>query len=369
MKIIRNISRILAGLVFMFSGFVKGIDPWGFTYKLMDYYEAFSLEWLDPTALYLSVIVSALEFVIGFALIFNARPKLAAWGNLLFMAFFTPLTLYLAIANPVSDCGCFGDAIIMTNWETFFKNIVLLIFAIIIFRERKKFSPYWNKLQQSVIVFIGAFILISLSWYSYQHLPIMDFRAWKVGAQMVEEIPKPKVYLTYKNKETGETKEWLSDELPYDQPGFNDKWEFVNQRTEEPGTPDKTILVEDESGNNVSETIFTNKGYTFILIAHSLEKADEESMIDMDTFYEQCKEDSVEFHAITGDLFEKSSTYKQQLNLDYPFYLADDITLKTVIRSNPGLILLKDGLILDKWHYNDFPKYQHFKKEYLNSPR
>ncbi|MFW6019357.1 MAG: BT_3928 family protein [Bacteroidales bacterium] len=366
MKIIRNISRILAGLVFMFSGFVKGVDPWGFAYKLMDYYEAFSLEWLDPTALYVSVIVSALEFVIGFALVFNARPKLAAWGNLLFMVFFTPLTLYLAIANPVSDCGCFGDAIIMTNWETFFKNIVLLIFAIIIFRDRQKFTPYWNKTQQSVLVFIGVFILISLSWYSYQHLPILDFRAWKVGSKMIEETPKPEVYLIYKNKETGETKEWLSDDLPYDKPEFNEKWEFVDQRTEEKDRPEKTLLVEDKKGNNVSEKLFTREGYTFILIAHTLEQAHEESMITMDKFYDQCREDSIGFHAITGDLFKESSAYKQQLNLDYPFYLADDIALKTIIRSNPGLILLKDGIILEKWHYNDFPKYRYLKKEYLN---
>ena len=368
MKILRNISRILAGLVFMFSGFVKGVDPWGFAYKLMDYYEAFSLEWLEPTALYISVIVCALEFVIGFALVFNARPKLAAWGNLLFMAIFTPLTLYLAIANPVSDCGCFGDAIIMTNWETFSKNIVLLVLAIIIFKERKKFSPYWNKIFQSIIVLIGIFILISISWYSYQHLPIIDFRAWKVDTPMVEEIPQPDVYLTYKNKETGETKEWLSEKLPYDRSGFEEKWKFVSQRVEKPeDTPEKTLLVENESGTNVSEDLFTNEGYTFILIAHSLDKADEESMITMDKFYDQCKEDNIEFYAITGNLFSKSSTYQQELNLDYPFYLADDIALKTVIRSNPGLLLLKDGVITEKWHYNDFPEYSEFQEEYLNA--
>jgi uncharacterized membrane protein YphA (DoxX/SURF4 family) len=365
MKIISNISRILAGLVFMFSGFVKGIDPWGFTYKLIDYFEAFHLDWLEPTAIYLSVLVSALEFVIGFALLLNARPKLAAWGNLLFMAFFLPLTLYLAIANPVNDCGCFGDAIIMSNWETFFKNLVLMVLSIIIFSQRKKFKPAWKGWQQNIIIVIGFLIMFGFSYYSYQHLTIIDFRAWKTGSDMTQKMPPPKVYLTYENKNTGETKEWLSNNLPFDEPGFAETWEFVEQRVVEPDLPDNTLRIENEEGINISEQLLNIEGYNFLLIAYDVKKADRESMIDMEDFYRKAMQDELGFSAITGSLYQKSNDYKQKLNLSYPFYLADDIALKTVIRANPGLLLLKDGVIMEKWHYNDFPEYDEFQKEYL----
>lgn len=365
MKIVRNISRILLGLVFMFSGFVKGVDPWGFTYKLIDYFEAFQLEWLEPSAIFLSVFVSALEFVIGFMLFLNARPKLASWGNLLFMAFFTPLTLYLAIENPVNDCGCFGDAIILTNWETFYKNLILLALSILVFIERGKFKPSWKSLHQTIIIFVGFFIMFGFSWYSYQHLPIIDFRAWKVGSDMTQKPPKPRVFLTYKNTETGETKEWLTKDLPYKKPGFNEQWQFVSQRVVEPDMPDNTLRLENKDGINVSEDILNVEGYNFILVAYNLEKADAESMVEMDHFHEQCQQDSIGFQAITGSLFNTISSYKKANNLDYPFYLADDIALKTVIRSNPGLLLLKDGVIQEKWHYNDFPDYKQFRKEYL----
>lgn len=214
MKIIRNLSRILTGVVFIFSGFVKSIDPWGFTYKLVDYFEAFQLEWMEPTALYLAVLISAIEFLIGFALVFNSRIKLASWEILIFMVFFTPLTLYLAIKNPVNDCGCFGDASIMSNWETFYKNLVLLALTLIVFIQRKKFTPSWKIKQQKSIVAIGLIFILGLSFYCYRHLPIIDFRAWKIGNDMVTEAPKPKVYLTYKNKNTGKTKEWKSKNLP-----------------------------------------------------------------------------------------------------------------------------------------------------------
>ncbi|MFW6224452.1 MAG: BT_3928 family protein [Bacteroidota bacterium] len=365
MKIIRNISRILLGLVFIFSGFVKGVDPLGFTYKIIDYLEAFHMEWLEPAALSLAVLAIALEFVIGFALVLNARIKLAAWGNLLFMVFFTILTFYLALTNPVTDCGCFGDAIIMTNWETFFKNLILLALSIIVFSSRHKFKPPWKPWVQNILVITGFLILFGISFYSYHHLPILDFRAWKKGADMAGEVPPPTVYLIYENKETGEQKAWLTEDLPYDEPGFMEKWEFVDQRVIEPDVPETTLRVENEEGVNVSEQIFDVKGYNFILIAHDLQKADQESMIDMDDFYDNCLKDDIAFSALTGSLYTKSDQYKQENNLDYPFYLADDIALKTVIRSNPGLLLLKDGVIIEKWHHNDFPEYRQFKTEYM----
>lgn len=364
MIILRNISRVLTGLVFTFSGFVKGIDPWGFTYKLIDYFEAFDLNWLEPAALYLAVLASAIEFLIGFALIFNARTKLASWGLLIFMGFFTPLTLYLALKNPVNDCGCFGDAIIMTNWETFFKNLGLFVFTLIVFIKRKKFKPFWNLRQQNIIVIIGALIILGFSWYSYRHLPVIDFRAWKVGSDMTTEAPTPDVYLTYKNKNTGKTKEWHTKELPYSDTSFTNNWEFVSQRVVEPEMPENTLSIEDESGNEATEKVFNRKGYNFILIAHNLKTTDVESMVEMQEFYKQALKDSLGFSVLTGSLFPVIADFKRKHDLTYPFFIADDIALKTVVRANPGLMLLKEGIIKEKWHYNDFPQYEEFSEEY-----
>ena len=207
MKAIRLISRIFVGLVFIFSGFVKGVDPLGSAYKFEDYFYAFGLEAIASWALPLAILMIAAEFIIGWALLIGVKIKPAAWGVMLFMVFFTILTLYLALEDPVEDCGCFGDAIILTNWQTFYKNLIIMVPTIIVFFGRKKIKPLFCCKVEWGIVLVGLAIIVGLSLYCLRHLPIIDFRPWKIGTSMIDEnAAPPKSYVTYKNKKTGESK-------------------------------------------------------------------------------------------------------------------------------------------------------------------
>ena len=190
MKAFGHLARIVIGITFIFSGFVKGIDPWGSAYKFVDYFMAMGIEWLSWAAFPLGVLLAFAEFLIGVAMLFAINVRLFSWGALLFMLFFTPLTLWIAIANPVTDCGCFGDAWVITNWETFYKNVVLIILSVAVFVQRKKLKPLMGKLDPALgFLFIGAYMVV-VGW-SYYHEPVLDFRPYKVGVNIVEAMTIP----------------------------------------------------------------------------------------------------------------------------------------------------------------------------------
>src|SRR5690554_3015268 len=230
MKFLRNFSRLFTGIIFIFSGFVKVIDTLGSAYKFTDYFVAMHLDFLNEGALVFTILMSIAELIIGIALVFNLLPKIAAWLLLLFMAFFTPLTLWLAVADPVSDCGCFGDAIILTNWQTFYKNLVILAFTIIVFWQRKLFKPAYNLFNQWALTIAFTIASFVLTLYCLYNLPIVDFRPYHIGANIQEgmQIPEEEkenvdiyesVFIYEKN---GEQKEYSETELP------DSTWTFVN---------------------------------------------------------------------------------------------------------------------------------------------
>ena len=181
MKLLFQIFRFLLAAVFIFSGFVKGIDPLGSAYKFGDYFAAFHLDFLQPTVVVMAFILCAAELLIGLLLLFGIKMRFAAWSVLLFMAFFTPLTLVLAIFNPVSDCGCFGDAIKLSNWGTFFKNLVFLAAAVFVFIQRKKFTSFYSKPMQWALLMVLSVVALTPSFHGYYSLPMFDFRPYKVG--------------------------------------------------------------------------------------------------------------------------------------------------------------------------------------------
>ena len=207
MKIFRNVSRILVGLVFIFSSFVKGIDPLGFTYRLEDYFQVFRIPWAIPFALYLTIFLCTVEFLIGVSLLLNLWIRGSAWGLLAFMIFFTCLTFFDAVYNLVPDCGCFGDAIILTNLQTFLKNILLMIFVIPLFAGRNKFKNWAPDWAQKLFLLIFSLSFMSISIYCYRHLPLIDFMPWKVGNKISQPATPQKFYVTYKNKVTSEEKD------------------------------------------------------------------------------------------------------------------------------------------------------------------
>lgn len=366
MKIIAYISRILLGAVFIFSGIVKAIDPLGSAYKFMDYFAAFNIQWLDSFAVFLSISLSAFEFIIGAALFFGIKNRLSAWLGLLFMAFFTPLTLYLAIKNPVTDCGCFGDAIILSNWETFYKNVVFIVFAIITFIYRNRFKKLFNCRTEWIFIVLLLMIPVGMSICGLRHEPVIDFRPWKIGSSMkIEGAEDDKYFLIYKNRETGEIQEYLSPNFPWDDSLWMATWEFVDQRVEAAPFPETYIFMGDENGQDYFKSFTQHPGYQFLLIMYYIENADLKNIENINTFAQKSVEQGIDFVAITGSTPETANEFSEKYAVPYEIFFSDEITLKTVIRSNPGLVLIHDGIVISKWSHRDIPEFEKIDFEKL----
>jgi len=371
MTYIRNISRLLVGAVFIFSGIVKGVDPLGTAYRIDDYFIAYGTEWAIPLALFLSVSLCALEFVLGISLILNAWIKRMSWPLFLMMIFFTILTLADAIWEPVPDCGCFGDAITLSNWATFYKNIVLIILVGIIFFQRKKFKPVKTKAYGLVVLSLFSIAFVYFSMYNLNHLPMMDFREWKVGTNMDPEGgSQAKIYLLYRNTETGEIKEYLSPDYPWQDSVWMSKWEFLNQRVDDSDViRSHNLIIEDKQARDLTDEIISNPEYQFIVVAYDVSKTNRDVFNSLYSFYKEAYGDGYLLIALTSSLpTEVEEFYREQkLDRDFEFFYGDDVVLKTMIRANPGLILMKEGIVLGKWHYNDIPDYEDVKEEYMQN--
>jgi uncharacterized membrane protein YphA (DoxX/SURF4 family) len=369
MKYIMNFSRVFVGLVFIFSGTVKGIDPLGTAYRIDDYLIAYGVEWAMPLSLFISIFLCTLEFVLGISLLFNAWIKKTSWILFPMMIFFTILTFVDAIWEPVPDCGCFGDAIKMTNWETFYKNILLIILTAIIFFKRKKFNPPRVRTYAFSVLLIFSVGFVWLSLYNLNHLPIIDFREWKVGNDMdPEDVGEAKIYLTFKNKVSGELKEYLSPDYPWQDSVWLSEWEFVSQRVDESEMiRTHNLVIEDDDGNVHTNSFISNTDFQFYIIAYDLRTTDIESFSRILDLYKRADEEGYSMIVLTSSLPDEVIRFKNEINADphFDFYYSDDIVLKTIIRSNPGLMLMKDGVVLAKWHYNDLPEYEEIKDEYM----
>ncbi len=363
-----GVVRSMLGLLFIFSGFVKGVDPIGTQYRIADYFIAFGTEWAIPYALPLAVILNASEFVLGAMLLFNIRLRITTWLVMIMMAFFTVTTFNDALYNPVPDCGCFGDAIILSNWQTFYKNLVIVSLLMIVFfsRNRIRFS-YNQKVEYSlIIIFTLGFVWFEI--FNIRHLPLIDFRDWKVGNKKIVEEKKPlKYYLTYKNRDTGKTQEYLSPNYPYDDSAWMSKWEFVKQRVIDPNPKVNNLAIEDEEGNDVTDQIIANPDFQFMLISYDINRMNTKKTNDIRKLLSKCNEDGYSFVMLTSSIPEEVHSFLNKYDLDIDYYFADDVSLEAMIRANPGLVLLKNGVVLGKWHYNDFPSYEDFKQKFVDN--
>lgn len=315
-----NACRFLLGGVFVFSGFVKAVDPLGSLYKIGDYLAAFGMGgWFAETVLLLAAIALAvLEFTVGVYLLLGIRRSSAASLALAFLAVMTPLTLYLAIVNPVHDCGCFGDAWVLTNWQTFGKNVVLLVAAVSVFRGRKLLVRFITARMAWLMSLYTMLFAAALSVYCLENLPILDFRPYKVGTDLQKATTLP--------AEGGEI------------PPINDFW-----------------LTEVETGEDLTDSVLGNAGYTFLLVAHRIEQADDSHTDLINEVYDYSVEYGYAFLALTASGDEAIEEWRDRTGAEYPFCRVDDVALKTVIRSNPGLLLLQGGRILGKWSDNRLP--------------
>lgn len=364
------ISRIFVGLVFIFSGFVKGIDPLGTTYKFHDYFDAFGLSVFTPMAFYLSLILNLFEFIIGVALLVGYRMKIFSWMVFTFMCIFLPLTLYIAIFDPVADCGCFGDALIVSNWETFWKNVVFMFFVLFILKYRNRYHSSLKPMAEWGYIAFVTIIFGYISVQGFRHLPMMDFRPYSIGANFEEGMRIPKgapqdeyeTIFYYRNLETGKVKRFTSENYPW-QDTLNWEFESYDTRLLKKGySPSiENFSLQHERYGDVTNSFITGPGQSFLVVAYDLQKADEDALIRMNAFAEFAKErDDFSFYATTASSGRVVERTIEQLGLVYDFYATDEITQKTIIRSNPGLLFVFDGTILGKWHFNDFPDISYF---------
>ncbi|MTI31862.1 BT_3928 family protein [Xanthovirga aplysinae] len=354
MKTLNNIIRYLVGALFIFSGLIKINDPVGTAIKLEEYFEVFSSDfsslfhYLIPYALTFSVIICALEVVLGVALLIRYRPKFTAWILLFLTVFFTFLTFYSAYFNKVTDCGCFGDAIKLTPWQSFYKDIILLFFVLILFFSRKHFAKKAISFGKEIVMGIAIVANVFIARYAIAHLPFIDFRAYKIGANIPQSMqPSEKLEYKYIMEKDGEKVEL--DQYPKD-PSYKFKNMVLINPEAQPTITDYSVW--NDEGDF---TEYTFEGAKLLVIVHDVNKTDTNNM-------EKIKELAANLNGRVETLVLTSSdggsfeAFRHEQQLAFPYYFADATVLKTMIRSNPGIILLKDGTVEGKWHYNDVPE-------------
>jgi uncharacterized membrane protein YphA (DoxX/SURF4 family) len=375
MKVFAHIARILVGITFIFSGFVKGIDPWGSAYKFSDYFNAMHLDWLMWAALPMGIFLAFAEFAIGAALVFNFMMRLFSWLALLFMVFFTGLTLWIALENPVTDCGCFGDALVISNWETFYKNVVLIILSLVIFIYRNGFDKFPEKRTGVILSGIAVAVYAGLVIYSYNHLPLIDFRPFKVGThiptamEIPEDAPQEEYenIFYYKNRQTGAIEQFSEDNYPWQDTVawvFHDLESILVKTGYEP--PIHDFRIETPEGDDILDFFLYDDNFVFMVIAWDLKKSNKKAQGKINKLAEWAANEGMQFIGLTSTLPYESSDFSEKYGITYEFFNADEITLKTIIRSNPGLMILKQGTVIEKYHYNDIPSPEQFKRKFMN---
>ena len=358
-----NVCRFVLAATFIFSGYVKAIDPLGTLYKLKDYAAAMSLNGLLPDWVLVGVAIAlgALEFALGVFMLFAVRRHVVSRITLAFMTAMTVLTLWIFVADPVKDCGCFGDALKLTNGETLLKNIVLIACAALVAWRPADMARFISRSNQWIVRYYTVAYIVITSVYCLYTLPIFDFRPYHVGTNIKQdmEIPEgaeqPEFESTFLLRKNGETREFTLDNYP------DSTWEYVDTRTVqtkkgyEPPIHDFALTTCD-TGEDITEQVLTKKGYTFLLISPRLAVADDSNFGDIDQIYEYAEENGADFYCVTASANDEIERWRDLTGAEYRFCNTDETTLKTMIRSNPGLMLLKDGTIIDKWSHNALPQ-------------
>ena len=334
-----NIARLVLAIILILSGFVKAVDPLGTQYKIHDYLQAVELAQYVPdfVSLGAAVLLSAIEFGLGICLLFAIRRRMVTLLTLILMLVMTPITLWLAIANPISDCGCFGDAVVLTNWQTLAKNVVLLALACIVRRWPLEMMRFISRSNQWIVINYSALFIVAVSGWSLYDLPYFDFRPYHVGTDL----------------RAGWLKMMEGEESPYA--------DFFVERLPDVSENENSDQVEDSE--EITEPMLLNQGYTFLLIAPHLEQADDSQLDRINEVHEYAQDYDYPFYCLTASGRQGIQQWRDRTGAEYSFCQTDDIVLKTMIRSNPGLMLLKDGKVIRKWSHNRLPREEALNKQ------
>ena len=376
MKYLVLICRILVGVLFIISGLIKANDTIGFAYKLEEYYQVFGTEFLISTAVLQASLICIVEVALGVLLLLGSRINLTLWLLMLMIVFFTFLTFYSAYYNKVTDCGCFGDALKLKPWESFQKDIALLILIGILLIGQKYIRPLASAKVLNVVFLVSLAFTIYFPFYTYNHLPVIDFRPYAVGKDIQKGMqggipPKFDTKFLYKNLQTGKVEE-------FEQPPYQDtiSWEvdtlkylFVDQKqteiTPEVKAPIHDFNISTVEGDDITQDIFAYKGYQFLLVSYNLAKADRGVQPQVNDFASLCEKNKIPFYGLTSDIPSVIDEFRHEVQAPYNYYITDATQLKTMIRSNPGLMLLKGPVVVAMWHHNDFPALDAVRKTYF----
>lgn len=358
-KTIVQFSRIFVGTLFIISGLIKLNDPVGFSYKLAEYFSepVFNIPFLVPFSLTLALFLVIVEVLLGIMLLIGYRPKFTIWSLLLMIVFFTFLTFYSAYYNVVKDCGCFGDALHLTPWESFTKDIILLVFILILFINRKKIKPLFNNGIQNLITSLGVAAAIFIAFYVLNHLPIIDFRPFKVGAniqkgmEIPEGAPKSVVEMIFIYKVNGIEKEFTEKDLGNIPEGaeFVDRKDKVITEGYVPPIHDFTMM---KDGSDYKDELLLEPKLLMV-VTYDLTLADEDGMRKLQKLNQEAQAKGYKVIGMTNSSDEEIKKAQKKYNLKFDFYTCDAIALKTIERANPSIVILEKGTVKKKVHYND----------------
>ena len=379
-KTLLTFCRFFVGLLFIFSGLIKANDPIGFGYKLQEYFEVFHITFLNDYATALAIILCTLEIVLGALLLLGFWSRRVAWGLLLLIVFFTFLTFYSAYFKVVTSCGCFGDAIPLTPWQSFSKDLVLLVMILIIFLNKDQiYSAVKSSKSRRAVFLIVTALAAGFGTYTYNYLPVVDFLPYKVGNHLPALMrippgaPLDEYEISYrlKHKKSGEEKKMTDKEYLKTEIWKDENWEIIGQpenRLVKAGyqAKIKDLKIMDSQGTDYTSEIIENPYYNLVIVAWNLNKADRQALGNLNALAMNAAENyNIRSVLLTSNSAEDADALSKSLKLVTEIFFADAVPLKSMVRSNPGLVLLKDGKVINKWHFHTVPSYDALEKDYF----
>ncbi|ACU05852.1 BT_3928 family protein [Pedobacter heparinus] len=380
-KIAFNISKIIVGVLFIFSGLIKANDPLGFGYKLQEYFDVFHMSFLGGMATGIAILLCVLEIVLGALLLLGFWAKKVTAGLLAIIIFFTFLTFVSAAFKVVTSCGCFGDAIPLTPWQSFSKDLVLLVLIIYLFVNRNLIQPIVAdpKVQQ---ILLAVVLLASTGFgiFTYSTLPVLDFLPYKIGANIPELMKIPEgakgdeyaIMYNMHNKKTGEKKVMSDKDYLKTEIWKDENWEIT-------GDPDKVLVkkgyepkikdlqISDASGTDYTKELIENPYYNFIIVAYNLNETNDRAIAEFNALALNAAEQyNIRTVLLTSSSASDAAVFSKQMKLFAEVFYADAVPLKSMVRSNPGVLLLKNGVVINKWHYHTMPSFDKLAEKYFN---
>ena len=380
-NILLTFSRIFVGVLFIFSGLIKANDPLGFGYKLQEYFDVFHIGFLSPIATGIAILLCTLEIVLGAMLLLGFWGKKVSWGLLLLIIFFTLLTFVSAFFKVVTSCGCFGDAIPLTPWQSFGKDIVLLVLIVYIFLKKDLIKSVIKKenTQRNIAVLVSVASLL-FGLYTYNFLPIIDFLPYKVGAHIpsLMVIPpgeKPdefQIMYHLKNKKTKAEKDMSDKEYLKTEIWKDDNWGIVGEPSKtlvkkgyEPKIKD--LIITDASGTDYTKELIENPYYSLVFVAYSLNDTNEKAIGDLNALaLNATQQFNIRSVLLTSNSASDAEKFIKKYNLFSEVFYADAVPLKSMVRANPGVLLLKNGVVINKWHFHNVPSFEQLSNKYFS---